>query len=364
MRLGWFTSRLAGRRRRLNRRLNLALQGGGAYGAFTWGVLDSLLEDERVDIGAVSGTSAGAVNAVALASGLATGGRAEARAVLERVWRDVSHLSGHNGLLDSMLSPWRWADAGLGMVSRMLSPYQFNPMNVNPLRGVLDHNIDFDAIRTRSLPGLYIAATDVRTGECRLFADAEIDARAVLASCCLPQLFHAVEIDGRHYWDGGFTANPAITPLMVREAAGDTLIVELAGPANAQLPYDAREIGDRVQRLMFSQPLRRELSWIAEARRNRDVNLGAGVHARRLRRHRLHMISADLEANGADPGGPMKADWIRIRDLRDRGRAAACEWMNDHLADVGRRETAPIGAANNRILSRKSAQTPTQPAVP
>lgn len=335
--------------RRPNRGLNLALQGGGAYGAFTWGVLDCLLEDERVEIGAISGTSAGAVNAVALASGLATGGREEARAVLERVWRDVATLSGRNGLVGGLLAPWRWADSGFGIVSRMLSPYQFNPMNVNPLRGVLERNIDFDAIHTSPLPGLYIAATDVQTGECRLFVDGEIGRQAVLASCCLPQYFHAVEIDGRHYWDGGFTANPPVTPLMLRETGGDTLIVELAGPANEQLPFNARDIGDRVQRLMFSQPLRQELRWIVEARGNREVNfLGAGQGGR-LRRHRLHMISANLEANGADQGGPMEADWSRVRDLRDRGRDAARSWMASHLRDVGRRETAMIGRGSARL---------------
>lgn len=326
------------------KRLNLALQGGGAYGAFTWGVLDRLLEDERIAIGAVSGTSAGAVNAVALASGLAKG-RDETRQLLEDLWSRVSRSTSHGGPLDYTLRPW--TDAAFGMMSKLISPYQFNPLNVNPLRDVLADIVDFSAIAERNCGKtdarrIYIAATDVQTGQCRIFPAEEISLDAVLASCCLPQLFHAVEIDGRHYWDGGFTANPPLAPLMTRGPCSDTLIVQLAGPKNEKIPYSATDIGARTQRIMFSQPLQRELAWIAEARLNREVGPYAGKGGRRLRRHRLHMISADLETNGVEGSGPIGADWSKLRRLRDQGQVAADQWITEHFADIGRRETLEL----------------------
>lgn len=321
--------------------INLALQGGGAYGAFTWGVLDRLLEDDRVVICAISGASAGAVNAVALASGLEKG-RDETRRVLEDLWTGFSRVTSHGGPLAFTLRPW--TDAAFGMMSKLLSPYQFNPLNVNPLRDVLADVVDFGSIRERNAGkkgagGVYIAATDVQSGRCRIFVNEEISLDAVLASCCLPQLFQAVEIDGRYYWDGGFTANPPLTPLMTEGACSDTLIVQLAGPENDEIPYSAADIGARTQRIMFSQPLQRELAWIAEARLNREVGPYSGRRGGKLRRHRLHMISADLETNGVEGSGPIGVDWGKLQRLRDQGRAAADGWIEEHFADIGRRET-------------------------
>ena len=213
------------------RRINLALQGGGAHGAFTWGVLDRLLEDKQIELGWVSGTSAGAINAVALASGLATGGagdgRERARETLHCVWAAVEAA----GVPDLVrLNPFLYGmskSSGFAAMGALLSPYEFNPLGFDPLRKLLEANIDFAAIRATPGIELLLAATDIGNGLPRLFRRGEVSVEAVLASACLPQIHHAVEIEGRAYWDGGFSANPDVLTLAVESPVADTLIVQL-----------------------------------------------------------------------------------------------------------------------------------------
>src|SRR5262245_37261122 len=231
---------------RRQQRLNLALEGGGAHGAFTWGVLDRLLEDEALDIGWISATSAGAVNAVALAAGLVEDGRPGARAKLRAVWEAVAKA----GVPDLMrLNPWLASISRsntLAQVAQLFSPYDLNPLGFDPLRKLIEAHVDFSTLRTSSGPELLIAATDIATGRARLFHRREITVEAVLASACLPTLHHAVSIDGRAYWDGGFSANPDLLTLGRENTVGDTLIVKLTPLASEGEPTSTRKIHARL----------------------------------------------------------------------------------------------------------------------
>ncbi|MER2555433.1 MAG: patatin-like phospholipase family protein, partial [Thauera sp.] len=250
--------------------LALALQGGGAHGAYTWGVLDRLLE-AGVPIEGISGTSAGAMNAVALAEGWTTGGADGARAALDRFWTAVGDsVPFHLELLHS-LSPSGDGSLPAPMnmllgLARMFSPYQFNPFDLNPLRDVVRAQFDFERIRRECPLKLFIAATAVRTGKVKLFRTAELSEAALLASACLPTLHHAVEIDGEHYWDGGFTANPAIYPLLYECDTADLLMVLLNPLQHAQAPRSAEDIATRSMELGFLTTFLREMRMIAHAR--------------------------------------------------------------------------------------------------
>lgn len=331
-------------------RLNLALQGGGAHGAFTWGVLDRLLRDDRVRIDTVSGASAGAVNAVALAAGLAGGGEETARALLEAVWRDVA-TSARTGALMTGALPGMPVDEprqglhqmALGVFTRLFSPYQFNPFDLNPLRTILARRIDFDLIRRQRRLRLLIAATDVETGRPRLFGADEISVDAVLASCCLPHLFQAIRVGDRHYWDGGYSANPPLLSLIRRASAADTLIVQIAREVEPEVPTSARRIADRLHQLVFNGPLRMELETIALAHRFGRKVLSLGEReVRRIVRHRLHRIVASDHYNAVGALSMLAADWSSIRMLRDHGRAAMDSWLTEHVDSVGRRSTIDL----------------------
>ena len=342
-----------------NRRINLALQGGGAHGAFTWGVLDRLLEDEGVDLGWVSGTSAGAVNAIALASGLAVGGRGkpgrdEARATLQRVW-DAVEIAGTPDL--ARLNPFLYGltkASGIGQMGSMLSPYDFNPLGFDPLRKLLVASIDFARIRADPASGieLLIAATDVGTGRARLFRRAEMSADAVLASACLPQIHHAVEIDGRAYWDGGYSANPDVLTLAGESPVEDTLIVQLNPLERLTLPRRARDIAAHVNTITFNQPLSRDMEVIVAA----QAEIGSGSWFRPARgrlamfgRHRFHVIDAGryTSALSADSKGtPEKA---MLAHLFRAGRTEAARWLENHGKDIGRRQTVDL---KQRYLER------------
>jgi NTE family protein len=210
--------------------INLALQGGGAHGAFTWGVLDRLIEDGRLDFEAISGTSAGAMNAVVLADGFARDGAAGARDRLEAFWKGVSR-EGMGGPAEKILAPilafWHVPNLPMFDFSRYASPYSLNPLNVNPLRDLLDELVDFKRVRANGGPKLFISATNVRNGKIKVFSGKEVTAEAVMASACLPHLFKAVEIDGEAYWDGGYSGNPALFPFFTETKAEDILLVQI-----------------------------------------------------------------------------------------------------------------------------------------
>jgi NTE family protein len=313
------------------RTLSLALQGGGSFGAFTWGVLDALLADGRIGFEAISGASAGAVNAVLLASGLATGGRAGARAALDRFWRRLGQ-SGARGLPGIPTAALKTPDASLFFWTRFLSPYQFNPLDLNPLRAALLEEVDFAALRRQPL-GLMIAATRVRDGRSRIFTNADISVEAVLASTCLPLLNQAVTLDGEDYWDGGYVANPPLMRLVAGSRARDVLLVQITPTVARETPTTSQDIMKRVDRIAFSAPLQTEiedLSRICEM--SRGLWGLASPEGRRLRRLRLHRVTAESELAELVDASAANLDRAFLERLRDAGRGAAESWLRSAAA--------------------------------
>ncbi len=339
--------------------INLALQGGGVHGAFTWGVLDRLLEEQQpLRFAWISATSAGAVNAAALASGLALGGQEQARRTLRTVWEAVQEagvpdLVRFNPFLRGFGRP-----SSLAPVASLLSPYDFNPLGFDPLRRILSEHIDFEAIRTFSGIELLIAATDVATGAKRLFRRAELTVEAVLASACLPTIHHAVEIEGRAYWDGGFSANPDLVTLADESPTADTLLVLLNGFDEPGIPRSAREIAGAVSRITFNQPLRRDIEQIEAARAASDLGWWgrARTPAQRLARHRFHLVEAGHHTAILPADSKIQPDRTVISRLFLAGHAEAGKWLERHGADIGRRGTVDL-AAHLGKSSRPAAAT-------
>ncbi len=328
--------------RRRPKRLNLALQGGGAHGAFTWGVLDQLLLDEMTAVGWVSGTSAGALNAVALAHGLANGGRAVARETLEAVWSDVeaSGVPDFLSLNPLLLSFTRATQTNL---NGLLSPYSFNPLGFDPLRTILEKRVDFDAIRRNKAVRVSVAATDVSTGKARIFSGEELTIEAVLASACLPTLHHAVMIGGRAYWDGGFSANPDVLSLALESPVHDTLIVLLNPLLAPEVPLTAREIEDRVNTITFNQPLLRDIDTIVRAKTMQPGWFAPRQTAlARLKRHRFHLIEAGRHTAQLGAETKVIPDRAVLRQLYMGGVMEAERWLGLNARSVGRRGTVSL----------------------
>ncbi|HAF56067.1 MAG TPA: esterase [Thauera sp.] len=329
--------------------LSLALQGGGAHGAYTWGVLDRLLE-AGIRIDGISGTSAGAMNAVALAHGWTTGGADGARAALAAFWQAVGDsVPFHLELLNSLNTS---ADGALPTpmsvmmgFMRLFSPYQLNPFELNPLRDVVRAQFDFERLRRDCPLKLFIAATAVRTGKVRLFHTAELTESALLASACLPTLHHAVEIDGEHYWDGGFTANPAIYPLLYECATPDILLVLLNPLQRDDAPRSAEDISARSMELGFSTTFLREMRMIAHARQYIAETarwMPLGRLERKLVGQRFHLIEA-RELAEAGKGSKLNAAGSFLTELHALGRARAEDWLGQHYRQVGRQESVDVG---------------------
>jgi NTE family protein len=334
------------------KRLNLALQGGGAHGAFTWGALDRLLEDGRADFDGISGTSAGAVNAVLLAAGLMEGGAAAARAKLETFWRNISHgLHGElmtGPVLDAMSGPpgQTWGTPGqiFGMVSRFLSPYQLNPFDYNPLRQQLEELVNFQRLRRNPSVRMFIAATDIASGRRRIFENGELTIDTVLASACLPTVHHAVKVGTRFYWDGGYTANPVLLPLVQDTEAADTLLIQVIPLTDLDVPTTQPEIYERLNRIVFNAPLRQEIEMIALGQSLSKGLVIGNRSQRRFRRHRFHRIDAAPYTQGLEPGSRLNPDWGMISRLRESGRHAAEEWLERQFHAVGKTGTADFAA--------------------
>ena len=329
-------------------RINLALQGGGAHGAFAWGALDRLLEDDRVKIGWISGTSAGAVNAVAVVSGIVEGGHEGARKKLREIWEGVFRV----GVPDLLrLNPFLYSmsqSPALAQMANLWSPYEFNPLNVHPLRQLLSETIDFERLRYSCPTEILIAATDVKTGQPRLFRRAELKVECVLASACLPTLHHAVEIEGRAYWDGGFSANPDLITLGRESPVKDTLIIQINPLVRSGIPTGAAEISDHASRLTFNAPLLRDVQIIQSLRASLPKDWlgrpsGRGPLAR-LARQRFHVIEASRYTSALSPGSKMKPDWRLFNYLHSVGRAEADKWLDLHGRSVGRRSSVDLGA--------------------
>lgn len=315
-------------RSRGRRVLSLALQGGGAHGAFTWGVLDRLLEEGIVDFDGVSGASAGAMNAVVLAQGLLQGGGDGARAALRRFWEAVAAAmpfdlaaGGSGGTIAPAIRMLRYWTSHF-------SPSQLNPFDLNPLREIVVAQIDFERLRAASPLALFVAATHANTGRLRLFRTDEIDAAALLASACVPWLHHPIEIGGEPYWDGAFAANPAVRPLVYECAAADVLLVLLSPAVHGPTPRSAEEIRVRSLDLAFNANLLTELESLAAARDHAARSwLPFGRLERRLRRLRLHRIEADPPANGLAGETRLATSLSFLEMLHEQGRARAAEWL-------------------------------------
>jgi NTE family protein len=327
--------------------IDLALQGGGSHGAFTWGVLDRLLEENWLRIAAISGTSAGAMNAAALVDGWAQEGAEGARRALANYWRRVSRAAALSPLrrspLDRLMGRWTLdtspAYIALDLISRLLSPYDLNPTGFNPLRKILVESIDFQRLAESPIK-LFVTATNVRTGRGRIFRNREITAEVLLASACLPTMFRAVEIDGEAYWDGGYAGNPTITPLIRESDAHDTIIVQINPRERADMPRSAADILNRLNEISFNSPLMKELRMIALLRQVADPGTGEGA---RWAQMRTHLIMTDALAKfGAS--SKLNGEWDFLTMLREEGRRTASEFLKSHADDLGRRSTADIDA--------------------
>ncbi|MDQ3059581.1 MAG: patatin-like phospholipase family protein [Pseudomonadota bacterium] len=326
--------------------MNLALQGGGAHGAFTWGVLDGLLEDGRMEFEGVSGTSAGAMNAVILAQGLMTGGREGARTALTRFWTQVAgslpfevaipSLDGQSvSLLPGLKMMLQWA--------HYFSPHQLNPLDLNPLRDILLAQVDFERLRSDSPVKLFIAATNANSGKVRLFRTPEISAEAILASACLPTMARPVEIDGEPYWDGGYAANPAIYPLFYECSSTDILMVLLTPLKHKGTPHSAQEIKDRILELAFNSTFLREMRMFAHAREYAKASLfQLGRFERRLARVNFHVIDAQEQMHLLKTETKLAANMRFFDMLCTLGRARAKLWLQTHHGQIGKRSTVDL----------------------
>jgi NTE family protein len=327
--------------------IKFALQGGGAHGAFSWGVLDYLLEDGRLQIEAVSGTSAGAMNAVALADGMAAGGPAEARQRLRDFWSATSAAARFSPIqrspIDIMMGNWS-LDYSPGFLlmeyfSEVFSPYDFNPFDFNPLREVVAAAIDFGRVNDAGGIKLFLTATNVRTGRPKIFRQPDITLDSVMASACLPFLFKAVEIDGEAYWDGGYMGNPALFPLVDECDLGDVVLIQINPFYRPDIPRTAGDIRNRLNEITFNASLFKELRSLAflweiihhenlERERYRDIHV-----------HAIHDAETMLALRMSSK---LNAEWAFLTYLRDRGRAAAADWLAKHYDDLGARSTLDL----------------------
>ena len=329
--------------------IDLALQGGGAHGAFTWGVLDRLLEDERLKIDGISGTSAGAMNAVVLAHGYHAGGREGARQALREFWKAVSDAARFSPLqrtpLDRALGRWT-LDTSPGyqlfeLASSMVSPYQFNPFDLNPLRDLVGAMVDFRQVRACTELKLFISATSVRSGRSRTFRREELSLDVVMASACLPQVFRAVEVDGEPYWDGGYTGNPALFPLVEETDAHDLMIVQINPMERRELPRTAAEIMNRLNEITFNASLISDINTLLLLK---DLVTSQHINLARYADMCLHHISAERELRPLDVSSKLNAEWDFLEYLHRVGHDTANRWLKRHFHCLGRETTLDAAA--------------------
>jgi NTE family protein len=328
---------------------NLALQGGGTHGAFTWGVLQRLLEEPRLEIEGVSATSAGAMNAVVLAHGLTVGGRKGAIDALAHFWDRIARIAKASFLQPSWYDRIIWSNRLensptyfiTDLLLRVFSPYQLNPFNYNPLRSVLEEVVDFEGLRRQSAIKLFLCATNVRTGKVRVFTDNEIGASHVLASACLPLFFQAVEIDGEHFWDGGYMGNPVLFPLIYGCQSPDIIVIHVNPTERNEIPKTAQDIINRINEISFNSSLFREMRAIAFVTKLIDEGK---VTDGDLRRMLIHAIDADDVMQKLGPMSQLNADRDFLMQLHGIGRTRAEQWLNAHFDMVGIQSTVDIRA--------------------
>ena len=336
------------------KRINLALQGGGALGAFTWGVIDHLLEDGRLTVEGISGASAGAVNAIMLADGLARGGPEEARKRLTDFWHAAS-LGGNlpdvqRRAVDRLFSFWPIEDTPVGLwmqaLTRYLSPYDFNPLNINPLKDLVGRFVDFNSVKAYGDLQLFVSATNVRTGELHVFRREEMSADMIVASACLPHLFRAVEIDGEAYWDGGYVGNPALYPLIGATQTENLLLVQINPVRRKQIPKTQDEILARINEITFNSSLMAELRGLTFVGKLIDEGkLPRGTGAGQYRRINVHRIELTGAAQTLDAASRLSTDFDFFEMLHNNGRRAARRFLDAHFDDIGVRSTVDFEAA-------------------
>ncbi len=328
--------------------IDLALQGGGAHGAFTWGVLDRLLADDRIVIEGISGTSAGAMNAVVVADGLDTGGKEGARQALQRFWQGVSEAGRSSPFKRTFLDilTGRWTlDYSPGYLFfdslvRLFSPYQLNPFNINPLRELIASLVDFEHVRHAEGIKLFVVATNVRTGLQKIFRRQEMTVDMVLASACLPYVFHAVEIDGEAYWDGGYMGNPALFPLVSECTARDIVIVQINPVQRQEIPRTAPEIFNRINEITFNNSLIKEIRAIAILK---ELIHTAGLQDRNYMDALFHRITSP-QLSALSVSSKFNTEWEFLVYLHDVGYRAAAAWLEEHFDDLGQRSSLDIVA--------------------
>jgi NTE family protein len=335
--------------RRNTKPINLALQGGGAHGAYTWGVLDTLLCEERLTLDGISGTSAGAMNAVVMADGYHHNGREGARIALRNFWTEVSQQAIYSPFkrspLDILFGSWNLDTSptfvAFDMLSRVASPYNLNPANINPLRDLLTKTINFERVRRCDAFNIFITATNVHTGRAKVFKREELGVEQVLASTCLPQMFQAVEIDGVPYWDGGFMGNPSLWPFFSECQSNDILIVQINPIERHETPKSASEINNRMNEITFNASLQRELRAIDfVARLIEDGRLENGSYERLLI-HRIYDEDAFADLNASSK---MNAEFNFLEHLFGLGQRSAETWLAKHFDDIGERSTVDVRA--------------------
>ena len=327
--------------------IDLALQGGGSHGAFTWGVLDRLLEEDRIRIEGVSGASAGAMNAVALADGMARGGRAEARAALERFWAATAQAARFSPIrrspLDVLMGRWDMdmspAFLFFDQMSRLLSPYDTNWLDINPLRSLVRKVIDFDRVNDPAGVKVFLTATNVRTGRPKVFRQPQITVETVMASACLPFLFKAVEIDGEAYWDGGYMGNPALFPLVDETDARDVVLIQINPFYRPDVPKSARDIQDRLNEITFNASLIKELRSLAFLW---EIIYHENLDRQAYRDACIHAIFDETTMLNLGVSSKMNAEWAFLTHLRDRGRQAAHGWLAKNFDSLGVRSTLDL----------------------
>ena len=328
------------------KRINMALQGGGAHGAFGWGVMDKFLEDGRVEIEGLSGTSAGSMNAVVYAYGKLKGNDG-AREALHDFWKAISD-AGQKFAIKKM--PWDvgtvqkenpFQDLMKSMMS-VISPYQMNPMNYNPLRDVLEQQVDFEELERSQGTKLFICATNVRTGKVKIFHTPEVTCDVVLASACLPQVFQAVEINGEHYWDGGYMGNPVLYPLFYYTESRDVVILHINPIERPGPPTTSADIANRLNEITFNSSLIKELRSVYFVQKLLDDGWIKDEHRDKLKYVLIHSVRADNAMSDLSSASKMSSDWGFLTMLRDRGRALAAEWLTHNFEHLGVRSTVDL----------------------
>ncbi len=331
------------------KKVNLALQGGGSHGAFTWGVLDAILEDGRLDVEAITGTSAGAMNAAVYAQGYLEDGRAGARARLESFWSKISAEGAmqpwQRKMFEGVFLPWNFEGspvfAMMDLFTHYASPYDFNPLDLNPLRDLLHTMIDFNKVRACQHIKLFVAATNVRTGKIAIFNREDLTADHVMASACLPNLFRAVEIDGAPYWDGGYMGNPALFPLFYETACPDVVIVQINPLERSETPRTARDIQNRINEISFNSSLMREMRAVEFVQRLVDEGR---LPVDKYMRVFVHRIDGAEPLKAFSAASKFDSSWETLTAMRDIGRAAAKRWLALNYDSIGVRDTIDVRA--------------------